>query len=54
MINVYQVVVYYERIKGDLNKRLIYECLCDTRLKAEDEASTCHVYTRLHVFVCLL
>ena len=28
-------VVYYETIKRELNKRLIYECRCDERLKAD-------------------
>ena len=35
-----RIVVYYESIKGELNKRLIFECQCDTRLKAKDEGST--------------
>jgi hypothetical protein len=35
-------VVYYETIKRELNKRLIYECRCDSRLKVKDEGSTCH------------
>ena len=26
-------VVYYESMKRELNKRLIFECRCDTRLK---------------------
>ena len=27
------IVVYYESINRDLNKRLIFECRCDTYLK---------------------
>ena len=27
------LVVYYESIKRELNKRLIFECRCDARLK---------------------
>jgi hypothetical protein len=30
-------VVYYETINRELNKRLIYECRCDERLKEKDE-----------------
>jgi hypothetical protein len=43
------IVVYYETIKRDLNKRLIYydECRCDERLKPKDERSTCLTYTVL-------
>ena len=32
--------VYYESIKRELNKRLIFECRCDARLKAKAEGST--------------
>jgi hypothetical protein len=39
--------VYYEVIKGDLNRRLIYECRCDERLKTKAEGSTRLVYTGL-------
>ena len=31
--------VYYESIKRDLNKRLIFECRCDTRLNDIDEVN---------------
>ncbi len=31
-------VVYYETIKRDLNRRLIYECRCDERLKVKGES----------------
>ena len=34
------IVVYYETIKRELNKRLIYECRCDEKLKAKAERST--------------
>jgi hypothetical protein len=34
-------IVYYETIKRNLNKRLIYECRCDERLKGKSEGSTC-------------
>ena len=30
-------MVYYESIKRELNRRLIYECRCDERLKAKAE-----------------
>jgi hypothetical protein len=40
-------VVYYETIKRELNKRLIYECRCDERLKPKTEGSTCLTYTGL-------
>jgi hypothetical protein len=32
-------------MKRELNKRLIYECLCDERLKVKAEGSTRLVYT---------
>ena len=32
--------VYYEVIKRELNRRLIYEYRCDERLKAKAEGST--------------
>ena len=41
-------VVYYESIKRDLNRRLIYECRCDERLKANSEGSTRLTYTGFH------
>ena len=41
-------VVYYETIKRKLNKRLIYECRCDTRLKDNVERSTRLTYTVLN------
>ncbi len=34
-------------IKRDLNKRLLYECRCDERLKAKSEGSTSLTYTGL-------
>jgi hypothetical protein len=37
--------VYYESIKGEINKRLIFECRCDARLKDKDEGSTRLEYT---------
>ena len=33
-------VVYFESIKRELNRRLIYECRCDERLKGKVERST--------------
>jgi hypothetical protein len=33
-------VVYYSVIKRELNRRPIYECRCDERLKDKDERST--------------
>ena len=40
-----KVVVYYETIKREVNRRLIYECRCDERLKGKGEGSTRFVYT---------
>ena len=34
-------------IKGDLNRRLIYKCRCDERLKAKTEGSKRLAYTGL-------
>jgi hypothetical protein len=48
--NVFRVFidcVYYETIKRELNRSLIYECRCDERLKAKAEGSTRLVYTGL-------
>jgi hypothetical protein len=39
--------VYNESINRDLNKRLILECRCDTRLKAKSEGSDLHVWHTL-------
>ncbi len=41
-----EVSVYYEWIKREINKRLIFECRCDTRLKGKGEGSTHLTYTR--------
>jgi hypothetical protein len=35
-----QFVVYYETIRRELNKGLIYECRCDERRKSKVERST--------------
>ena len=40
------ILVYYESIKRELSKRLIFECRCDARLKAKAEGSTRLAYTR--------
>jgi hypothetical protein len=40
-------VVYYEEIKRELQKILIYECRCNARLKATAEGSTRLAYTGL-------
>ena len=39
------LVVYFETIKRELNKRLIYECRCDERLKVKPERSSRLTYT---------
>jgi hypothetical protein len=39
--------LYSETIKWDLNRRLIYECRCDERLKDKVEGSTRLTYTGL-------
>jgi hypothetical protein len=44
-LNLNYIFVYYEAIKRELNRRLIYECRCDERLKAE--GSTRLAYTGL-------
>ncbi len=40
--------IYYETIKQELDKRLIFECRCDERLKVQVEGSTRLVYTGLN------
>jgi hypothetical protein len=39
------IVVYYESIKGELQRRPIYECRCDARLKTKTDGSTRLTYT---------
>ncbi len=39
--------VYYEEIKRELNRRLMYEYRCDERLRAKAEGSTRLTYTGL-------
>jgi hypothetical protein len=36
-------IYYYETIKRELNRRLIYECRCDERLKVNVEGCT-HIH----------
>ncbi len=38
-------LVYYETIKPELKRRLIYQCRCEERLKVKAEESTRLVYT---------
>jgi hypothetical protein len=38
---------YYETIKRKLNKRLMYECRCDERLKPKAGSSSCLAYNVL-------
>ncbi len=38
-------LVYYEVIKREVNRRMIYECRCDERLKVKVEGSTRLTYT---------
>ena len=40
--------VHRKTIKREINKRLIYECRCDERLKVKPEGSTCLTYTGLN------
>ena len=43
--NSTHLFVYYETIKRELNRRLIYECRCDERLKSKDEVIfTSHIH----------
>ena len=46
--------VYYETIRREIHRRLIYECRCDERLKTKVEGSTRLTYTGLFFDVCLL
>ena len=39
--------VYYEEIKREVDRILIYECRCNERLKAKAEGSTRLAYTGL-------
>ena len=40
-----KILVYYESIKRELNKRLKFDSRCDARLKAEAEGCTRLAYT---------
>ena len=42
-------VVYYESIKRERNKRLIFECRCDTRLKTKAEGSIENIYVYVSI-----
>ena len=42
------LIVYYESIKRELNKRLIVDSRCDARLKGKDEGCTHLSYTMCH------
>ena len=44
---VFFFFVYYEEIKRDLNRILIYDCRCDERLISKAEGSTSFTYTGL-------
>ena len=46
-VSLYVSIVYYESIKREVQRRPIYECRCDERLKTKDEGSTRLVYTGL-------
>ena len=37
---VYMIVVYYEWMNRDLQKRSVYKCRCDERLNTKVEEST--------------
>jgi hypothetical protein len=41
-------MIYYETIKREINKSLIYECRCDERLKTNVERSTRLTYSVSH------
>ncbi len=41
------IFFYYEVIKREINRRLIYECRCDERLKDKAEGSTRLTYSGL-------
>jgi hypothetical protein len=48
MRNIHEInstVVYYESIKQEIQRRLIYEYRCDERLKTKNEESTLLVDT---------
>jgi hypothetical protein len=48
------VLVYYEAIKRELYRRLIYECRCYERLQAKAEGFTRLAYARFSWWDCLL
>ncbi len=49
-----KVVVYYESIKRELKRRLIYEYWCDERLKTKNEESTSLGDTNKTVFYLII
>ena len=42
-------IVYYESIKREIQRRPIYECRYDERLKTKTDGSTCLTYTGLFI-----
>jgi hypothetical protein len=44
---LFDFLFFYEKMKRDLNRILIYKCRCDERLRAKSEGSTRLVYTGL-------
>jgi hypothetical protein len=45
---LFMVQPMYESIKQELNKRLIFDCRCDARLKVKDEGCIRLAYTMCH------
>ena len=45
MVRKKNIFVYYEKIKRNIKRRLIYECRCDERLQPKTEGSKRLTYT---------
>ncbi len=51
LVSDWELIVYDETIKGQLNKRLIYECRCDERLKAKSEGLHVSKYNYFYIYI---
>ncbi len=54
LLHVFLIVVYYETINRELNRRLIYECQCDVRLKLKLTDLLSVIYTSRILCFCIM
>ena len=44
-LSLFNILKNYEELKGEINRRPMYEYRCDERLKDKGEGSTCLTFT---------